>query len=78
MRSLIRDWFPKSRPLEGALCSSRFSSRRLTLLYRFLNNCAMQSFKIPSILLYDHDGNFRGPKGTVGDDEAENLHQVRW
>ena len=38
----------------------------------------MGDFKIPSILYYGHDGSFRGVKGTVDDDEAESLHEMRW
>lgn len=29
-------------------------------------------------MFYDHDGTFRGVKGTIDDDEAEDLHEVRW
>ena len=36
------------------------------------------TFKIPSVLFYDHEGSFRGVKGTVDDDEAEDLHEIRW
>ena len=56
---------------------SRSSSERLTLLRRFLNH-AIESSKISSTLFYDHDGSFRGVKGTVDDDEAKNLHELRW
>jgi len=36
------------------------------------------TFKIPSVSFYDHDGSFRGVKGTVDEDEAEDLHEIRW
>jgi len=36
------------------------------------------NLKIPSILYYDHEGSFRGVKGTVDYDEAEDLYEVRW
>jgi len=49
----------------------------LTLRYRFLNNHGVGSFKIPSVLYYDHDGSFRGVKGTLNNDEAEDLHEVQ-
>ncbi|KAF9650957.1 hypothetical protein BDM02DRAFT_3184899 [Thelephora ganbajun] len=45
---------------------------------RFLDNRTIGNFKISSVLFYDHDGSFRGVKGTIDDDEAEDLHQVRW
>ena len=43
-----------------------------------MNNRAIGSFKIPSILFYDRDGSFRGPKGTLDEEEIENLHELRW
>ena len=67
-------------PSEGIVNhSTRLYSQRLTLSYRFLNNHAVGNFKIPSTLFYDRDdGSFRGLKGTVDDDEAEDLHELGW
>ena len=42
----------------------------------FLNNRRIGSFRIPSVVFYDHDGNFRGVEGTVDDDEAVDLHRI--
>ena len=77
--SLIRRWFLRSPPSAGSqvwLLSIR--RQVLTSCGRFLDNRLMGNFKIPSILYYDHDGTFRGVKGTIDDDEAEDLHEVRW
>ena len=36
-------------------------------------------FRVPSTLFDDRDdGSFRGVEGAVDDDEAGNLHEVRW
>ena len=77
MCSSVQGLSPKSNPSQGnqrsqfTLVPSQGSSR-------FLNNHTIGSFRIPSILLYDYDGTFRGVKCTVDDEEAENFHQVRW
>ena len=38
----------------------------------------MTNFRVPSILFYDRNGNIRGVKGTVNNEEAENLYQLAW
>lgn len=81
MQSLIRGSFRRSTPSPGSKAFPAhlaLSHEALTSSYRFLNNHAIGSYKIPSVLYYNKNGGFRGVKGTLDDDEIEDLLQVRW
>jgi len=63
--------WPKTLPIS-------FTFPMTNLWSRLSNDHRVVYFEIPSALLYDDDGSFRGVKDTVDDDEDEVLHEVRW
>ena len=45
---------------------------------RYPNTPNLGSAKIPSILYYDHDGNFRGVENGVDFQDDDELLKMRW
>ena len=45
---------------------------------RYLNNPNPGSAKIPSILYYDHEGNFRGVENGVDFQDDDAFLKMRW
>ena len=46
--------------------------------HRYLNNPNPGSAKVPSILYYDHSGNFRGVENGVDFQESDGLLRMKW
>ena len=45
---------------------------------RYLDNPNVGTAKVPSILYYDKNGNFRGVENGTGLQDDESLIQMRW
>ncbi|KAF9782380.1 hypothetical protein BJ322DRAFT_1010304 [Thelephora terrestris] len=51
---------------------------QINMVTKYLDNPNAGTAKVPSILYYDQDGNFRGVENGTGLQEDESLLQMRW